>query len=194
MWTWSVRISSRTPHSPQIKQHSLSVKCRGPKTAKPEENEPPHDPRRGWQDKTVTQLRLKETRDNEIIFNLCPSEALPTPVILDGIAREGGSQFHVKPGNYYTNYSLRCGVITGPGSGEHSSAHAPAEAGAARWWTVVPLLFPSQIFDLLSCLQSVLLGGRGGEGEKQPQTFNCSTETGVRSTGLAICSARIASP
>lgn len=195
MWTRSVRKSSRTPRSPQIKQHSLSVKCRGPKTAKPEENEPPRDPRRGWQDKTVTQLRLKETRDNEIIFNLCPSEALPTPVILDGIAREGGSQFHVKPGNYCANYSLRCGVITGPGSGEHSSARAPAEAGAARWWTVVPLLFPSQIFDLLSCLQSVLLGEGGGEaGEKQPQTFNCSTETGVRSTGLAICSARIASP
>lgn len=55
--------------------------------------------------------------------------------------------------------------------------------------TVVPLLFPLQIFDLLSCLQSVLWG----KGEKQPETYNCSTETGVKSTGLAICSARTVS-
>lgn len=39
--------SSRTAHTPQIKQHSLSVKRLAPKTAKPEENEPPHDPRCG---------------------------------------------------------------------------------------------------------------------------------------------------
>lgn len=47
--------------------------------------------------------------------------------------------------------------------------------------------FPLQIFDLLSCLQSVL---RRMGGEKQPETFNCSTVTGVKSTKFAICSAR----
>lgn len=84
----------------------------------------------GW---NTRQLRLKETQDNEIIFNLCPFKALSTPVILDGIVREGSSQIHFKPGNYYTNYSLRCGVITSPRSGEYSSACTPAEARAARW-------------------------------------------------------------
>lgn len=80
---------------------------------------PSWPPRRGWQDKTA--LCLKETLDNEIIFNLCPFEALPAPVILDGTAREGASQIHTKPGNYCTNYSLLMlggrgggGVITGP--------------------------------------------------------------------------------
>lgn len=96
------------PHS-QIKQHSFSVKCLGPNTAKPEENEAPHNPCCGCQDKTVRQLRLKETEDNEIIFNLCPFKALSTPVIRDGTVREGSSQIHFKPGNYYTNYSLWCG-------------------------------------------------------------------------------------
>lgn len=110
----------------QIKQRSLSVTCGGPQTAKPEENEPPHDPPRcGWQDKAARCL--KETRDNEIIFNLCPFEALPAPVILDGGAREDASRIHTKPANYCTNYSLlmrgrgegECGRgTTGPGSGE----------------------------------------------------------------------------
>lgn len=132
---------------------------------------PSWPPRRGWQDKTA--LCLKETRDNEIIFNLCPFEALPAPVILDGTAREGALHIHTKPGNYCTNYSL---LMLGEGvvgcdyrplvQVNNSSARAPAEAGAARWWTVVPLLFPSQIFDLLSCLQSVLLGKGVGEGKK----------------------------
>lgn len=42
-------------------------------------------------------------------------------------------RFILKPGNYYTNYSLRCGVITSPRSGEYTSACTPAEARAARW-------------------------------------------------------------
>lgn len=159
---------------------------------------PPWPPRRGWQDKTA--LRLK---DNEIIFNLCPLEALPAPVILDGTVREGGVHIHTKPGNYCTNYSLlmRVGEWVGRGGGilralvqvNNSAASAPAEAGATRCWTVVPLLFPSQIFDLLSCLQSVLLGKEGAEEgggvqKNSPETFNCSTEAGVRSAGSAICS------
>ncbi|KAI9529771.1 hypothetical protein NQZ68_008010 [Dissostichus eleginoides] len=46
MWTWRVQDLKDGSHS-QIKQHSLSVKRLAPKTAKPEENEPPHDPRCG---------------------------------------------------------------------------------------------------------------------------------------------------
>lgn len=174
----------------QIKQHSLSVKCLGPKTAKPEENEPPRDPCCGWQDTTVKHLCLKETQDNEIIFNLCPFQALSTPVILDGPAREGGSQIRFKVGNYYTNYPLQCGgwlpLLVQVNTRLRARQLRPEQLGG----TVVPHLFPLQIFDLLSCLQSVLWRGGGGEGgENQPQTFNCSTETGEKSTGSSICSA-----
>lgn len=161
---------------------------------------PSWPPRRGWQDKTA--LCLKETRDNEIIFNLCPFEPLPAPVILDGTAREGASQIHTKPGNYCTNYSLL--MLAGRERWRRdyrplvqvndSSARAPAEAGAARWWTVVPLLFPRRY--LTSChVCNLYFWERGGGGQQNsPETFNCSTEAGVRSAGLAICSLPHAAP
>lgn len=79
------------------------------------------------------QLCLKETQDNEIIFNLCPFKALSTPVILDGIVREGITQIHLKPGNYCANYSLWYRVITVPLAGEYPDACTPAEAKAAHW-------------------------------------------------------------
>lgn len=71
----------------QIKHRSLSVKRAGPKTAKPEENEPPPEPHCGWQDETVRRLRLEETQDNEIIFNPRPSKARATPVIVNAVVK-----------------------------------------------------------------------------------------------------------
>lgn len=136
---------------------------------------PSWPPRRGWQDKTA--LCLKETRDNEIIFNLCPFEALPAPVILDGTARKGALHIHTKPGNYCTNYSLL--MLGGGGGGVWLPAPGSGEqlvCSRASWGWSGPLVnscsTPFSLADIWPLVMfAICTFGKGGGAKKQPQNF-----------------------
>lgn len=131
----------------------------------------------------MRQLCLKEIQDKEIIFNLCPSEALSTPVILDGTVKEGSTRIHFKPDNYYTNYSLWCGGDYQPSFRWILACVCASWGQSSAVEQLFHSLFPLQIFDLLSCLQSVRLE----EGGKNSQKLLIAKQKNTQ--GFTICSA-----
>lgn len=119
---------------------------------------------------------LKERPDSEIIFNLCPFQAPATPVILDGVRQEGSVQPRFKAGNYCTNYSHRCWVITDVQVNARPAQHQMRPVRSRSY-----PLFPFQIFDLLCCLQSAL-GERNNRQKLLIAGKHCS-----KTQALAIC-------
>lgn len=89
MWTQDVQESQGHIGFPKLNNsHSLLLSAPAPKTAKPEQNTRPcvallH----AWEKKVEDDFSQKETQDGEIIFNLCPSQAQATPVILAGVIK-----------------------------------------------------------------------------------------------------------
>lgn len=169
---------SRTYHSPRLNNiHSLS-NTPFPKLPRWRKMSPlsAPSPCSTERESGGDRFGLKERPDSEIIFNLCPFQAPATPVFLDGVVREGSAQPRFKAGNYCTNYSHRCRVITDIQVNARPAQHQMRPAHGCSNPS-----FPFQIFDLLRCLQSAL----GEQNNRQKLLIagkHCS-----KTQALAIC-------